>query len=438
MSLFKFKGGIHPPENKKITENLEIENFKTPKFIYLPMLQHIGTPCEPVVKIGDRVLKGQIIGEVTGNMSVPIHSPISGIVKNIDILPFTLRGKVLTVVIENDFQDEWIQREGIKNYKEKSKEELINKIRNCGVVGLGGALFPTHIKLNVPQEKKIEYIIINASECEPYLNSDNRLSIEKAKEIVVGIEIAMHILGVNKVFIGIEDNKGEAIKEFENELKNKKNIELAILETKYPQGGEKQLIKAILNKQVPFGKLPLDYEVVVLNVTTAYWIYNSVINGYPLIEEIITVTGEAVKKPKNYRVLIGTLFQEILDETQTDRILVDRLISGGPMMGIAQYTENIPVIKGTSGILALTKEETQKYKRNNCISCGKCVEVCPMGLEPLLFAKFAQFEKWNEIKEHNLLECIECGSCQYVCPSNRPLVEGIRIGKAKIRSMSLK
>lgn len=438
MSLFKFKGGIHPPENKKVTENLEIENFKAPNFVYLPMLQHIGTPCEPVVKIGDRVLKGQIIGEVTGNMSVPIHSPISGVVKNIDILPFTLRGKVLTVVIENDFQDEWIQIEGIKNYKEKSKEELINKIRNCGVVGLGGALFPTHIKLNVPQEKKIEYIIINASECEPYLNSDNRLSIEKAKEIVVGIEIAMHILGVNKVFIGIEDNKGEAIKEFENELKNKENIELAILETKYPQGGEKQLIKAILNKQVPFGKLPLDYEVVVLNVTTAYWIYNSVINGYPLIEEIITVTGEAVKKPKNYRVLIGTLFQEILDETETDRIIVDRLISGGPMMGIAQYTENIPVIKGTSGILALTKNETKKYKRNNCISCGKCVEVCPMGLEPLLFARFAQFEKWNEIKEHNLLECIECGSCQYVCPSNRPLVEGIRIGKAKIRSLQLK
>lgn len=438
MSLFKFKGGIHPPENKKVTENLEIENFKAPNFVYLPMLQHIGTPCEPVVKIGDRVLKGQIIGEVTGNMSVPIHSPISGVVKNIDILPFTLRGKVLTVVIENDFQDEWTQIEGIKNYKEKSKEELINKIRNCGVVGLGGALFPTHIKLNVPQEKKIEYIIINASECEPYLNSDNRLSIEKAKEIVVGIEIAMHILGVNKVFIGIEDNKGEAIKEFENELKNKENIELAILETKYPQGGEKQLIKAILNKQVPFGKLPLDYEVVVLNVTTAYWIYNSVINGYPLIEEIITVTGEAVKKPKNYRVLIGTLFQEILDETETDRIIVDRLISGGPMMGIAQYTENIPVIKGTSGILALTKNETKKYKRNNCISCGKCVEVCPMGLEPLLFARFAQFEKWNEIKEHNLLECIECGSCQYVCPSNRPLVEGIRIGKAKIRSLQLK
>lgn len=438
MSLFKFKGGIHPPENKKVTENLEIENFKAPNFVYLPMLQHIGTPCEPVVKIGDRVLKGQIIGEVTGNMSVPIHSPISGVVKNIDILPFTLRGKVLTVVIENDFQDEWIQIEGIKNYKEKSKEELINKIRNCGVVGLGGALFPTHIKLNVPQEKKIEYIIINASECEPYLNSDNRLSIEKAKEIVVGIEIAMHILGVNKVFIGIEDNKGEAIKEFENELKNKENIELAILETKYPQGGEKQLIKAILNKQVPFGKLPLDYEVVVLNVTTAYWIYNSVINGYPLIEEIITITGEAVKKPKNYRVLIGTLFQEILDETETDRIIVDRLISGGPMMGIAQYTENIPVIKGTSGILALTKNETKKYKRNNCISCGKCVEVCPMGLEPLLFARFAQFEKWNEIKEHNLLECIECGSCQYVCPSNRPLVEGIRIGKAKIRSLQLK
>ncbi len=436
MALFKFKGGIHPPENKSSTEHLAIENFKSSKLLYIPLLQHIGSVCEPLVKIGDRVLKGQKIAESTGTVSVPVHSPASGKVVKIDILPFTLRGKVNTVVIENDFQEESVEFQKLNDYKSKSKEELLNKMKDLGVVGLGGALFPTHIKLNPPKDKKIEILIINASECEPYLNSDNRISIEKSNEIMKGIEIAMHILDVNKAYIGIEDNKKEAIESLKKSLNN--NIELAVLETKYPQGGEKQLIKAICNKNIPSGKLPMDVGVVVINVTTAYWIFNSIINGLPITEEVVTVSGGAIVTPKNYRVLIGTPIKEIIESTGINREIMDKLITGGPMMGIAQHTEDVPVIKGTSGILALTKEETNPYKSKACISCGKCVDACPMGLSPLMYAKFAQFEKWEEFREYNLLECIECGSCQFVCPSKRPLTEGIRIGKAKLRSMETK
>lgn len=438
MNTFKFKGGIHPPENKLLTENLLIENFSSPRYVYIPLLQHIGSVCEAIVKVGDRVLKGQKIGESSGTMSVPVHSSISGKVVKIEILPFTLRGKVNTVVIENDFMNESINFEGIENYTQKSKEELLNRIKELGVVGLGGALFPTHIKLNPPKDKLIESLLINASECEPYLNSDNRISIEKAQEIIEGIRIAMHILEVPQAFIGIEDNKKEAIEALKKVLLNINDIKLAVLETKYPQGGEKQLIKAICNKVIPSGKLPMDIGVVVINVTTAYWIYNSIVRGYPLIEEVITVSGKAVKNPKNYRVPIGTHIKDILEEVGLDRNSMDKLLTGGPMMGISQHTEEVPVIKGTSGILALTQEETNPYKSKACISCGKCVDVCPMGLSPLMYAKFAQFEKWEEFKEYNLMECIECGSCQYVCPAKRPLTEGIRIGKAKLRAMDLK
>lgn len=438
MTLFKFKGGIHPPENKSSTEYLVIENFKNPEIVYIPLLQHIGSVCEPLVKIGDRVLKGQKIADSTGAVSVPIHSSVSGRVIKIDILPFTLRGKVNTIVIENDFQDELIILNTLDNYKTKSKNELLDKIRDLGVVGLGGALFPTHIKLNPPKDKEINTLIINASECEPYLNSDNRISIEKTADIIKGIEIAMYILGVHKAFIGVEDNKKEAIESFKKALINKTDIKLAILETKYPQGGEKQLIKAICNKNIPTDKLPMDVGVVVINVTTAYWIFNSIINGYPVIEEVITVSGGAIETPKNYRVLIGTPIKEIIESVGINREKMDKLLTGGPMMGIAQHTESVPIIKGTSGILALTPEETNPYKSKACISCGKCVDACPMGLSPLMYAKFAQFEKWEEFKEYNLLECIECGSCQFVCPSKRPLTEGIRIGKAKLRSMEIK
>ena len=435
MNLFNFKGGIHPPENKSVTEHLPIENFKSPKLLYIPLLQHIGSVCEPLVNIGDRVLKGQKIADSFGAISVPIHSSVSGKVIDINILPFSLKGKVNTIVIENDFKEESVLFDTISDYKTKSKEELLKKIRDLGVVGLGGALFPTHIKLNPPKEKKINTLIINACECEPYLNSDNRISIEKTEDIINGIKIAMYILGVDKAFIGVENNKKEAIVSFNNALKNIENIKLSVLRTKYPQGSEKQLIKSICNKKIPSGKLPMDLGIIVINVTTAYWIFNSVINGFPVIEEIVTVSGGAIINPKNYRVPIGTTLKKILETTGINKEKLDKLITGGPMMGIAQYTDEIPVIKGTSGILALTTEETNPYKSKSCISCGKCVDACPMGLSPLMYAKFAQFEKWEEFEDYNLLECIECGSCQFVCPSKRPLTEGIRIGKSKLRNL---
>lgn len=436
MGLFNFKGGIHPSENKKRTEQLVIEKFSSPKYVYIPLLQHIGNVLEPIVSVGERVLKGQKIGESSGNLSVPIHSSVSGKVIKIDVLPFSLRGKVNTVIIENDFLDEKIEYEKIFDYEQKTKEELLDTIRERGIVGLGGALFPTHVKLNPP--KKIEVLIVNGVECEPYLNSDNRIMIEKPQEIIKGIEILMHILGVQKAIIGIEDNKAEAIEIIKNALKDREDIKVFALETKYPQGGEKQLIKSVLNKKIPTGKLPMDIGVIVMNVTSVFWVYNGIIEGIPLTEEIVTVTGGAVGKPKNYRVPIGTQIKDIMETVEFDKNNTERLLTGGPMMGIAQYLDEIPVIKGTSGILALTKEEIHPYKSKSCISCGKCVDACPMGLSPLMYAKFAQAEKWGEFSDYNLMECIECGSCQYICPSKRPLTEGIRIGKAKLRSLNLK
>lgn len=438
MALYNFKGGIHPPEKKDITEHLKIEDFPSPQYLYIPLLQHIGTVCEPIVNVGQRVLKGQKIAESSGKLSVPIHSSVSGVVKNIEILPFTLRGKVNTIVIENDFLQEEVEKEELINYKEKTKEELLYLVKERGLVGLGGALFPTYVKLNPPSDKKIEYLLINASECEPYLNSDNRLVIENSREIVEGIRIALYILGIREATIGIEDNKKEAIESLKIVLKDDLNIKLAILPTKYPQGGEKQLVKAIYNKVIPSGKLPIDIGFVVLNVTSAFWLYNSIIKGKALTEEIVTVSGGAIGLPKNFRVPIGTKIKEILDKVELKKDQVEKLLTGGPMMGISQYTDEVPVIKGTSGILALTKEETNPYKSKSCISCGKCVEVCPMGLSPLMYAKFAEFEKWEEFKNYNIFDCIECGSCQYICPAKRPLTEGIRVGKAKLRSMDIK
>ncbi len=314
-------------------------------------------------------------------------------------------------------------------------EELLGIIRENGIVGLGGAAFPTHVKLNPPKDKKIDTLLINGAECEPYLNTDNRLMIEMPEEFIKGIEIVMHILDVKKAIIGIENNKQEAIKIVREYLKNREDILLYELETKYPQGGEKQLIKAMLNRDVPSGKLPLEVGVVVQNSATLYSIYNAVYNGHPLIEEIITVSGKGIGKASNLKVAIGTHIKEIVEEVGIDREVTKKLVTGGPMMGIAQYTEDVPIIKGSSGILALSKKEINPTRSRSCITCGKCVTVCPMNLSPLMYSKLVRFENWEELKNYHLLDCMECGSCQYVCPANRPLTEAIRLGKAKLRSM---
>lgn len=434
MKFFGFRGGVHPPENKIQTENMAVEEVKAPKMLYVALLQHIGAPLDPIVAVGDRVLKGQKIADSQAFMSSPIHSPVSGIVKRIEDHVFPLMGRIKTVIIENDEQETWAELSKIEKWENVDRRTLLTMIREKGIVGIGGASFPTHIKLDPPADAKIDTLLLNGAECEPYLNSDNRLMIENPEKIVNGIKIIKKILGVNRAIVGIEENKPEAIVSMRKAVEGT-GIEIAPLKTKYPQGGEKQLIKAVLDRQVPSGKLPSAVGVVVQNTGTAAAIYDGIVNGIPLIEKVVTVSGKGIINPKNVKIAIGTPFSYLLDYCGVNREVVDKLVMGGPMMGMAQFSEEAPVIKGTSGLLALTKEETNPYKTRACIGCGKCVEACPMGLEPLMFARLAAFEQWEQLKEYSLMDCIECGSCAYICPANRPLTEAIKIGKSKLRAM---
>ncbi|MBM6821322.1 electron transport complex subunit RsxC [Fusobacterium mortiferum] len=434
MKFFGFRGGVHPPENKIQTENMAVEEVKAPKMLYVALLQHIGAPLDPIVAVGDRVLKGQKIADSQAFMSSPIHSPVSGTVKRIEDHVFPLMGRIKTVIIENDEQETWAELSKIEKWENVDRRTLLTMIREKGIVGIGGASFPTHIKLDPPADAKIDTLLLNGAECEPYLNSDNRLMIENPEKIVNGIKIIKKILRVNRAIVGIEENKPEAIASMRKAVEGT-GIEIAPLKTKYPQGGEKQLIKAVLDRQVPSGKLPSAVGVVVQNTGTAAAIYDGIVNGIPLIEKVVTVSGKGIINPKNVKIAIGTPFSYLLDYCGVNREVVDKLVMGGPMMGMAQFSEEAPVIKGTSGLLALTKEETNPYKTRACIGCGKCVEACPMGLEPLMFARLAAFEQWEQLKEYSLMDCIECGSCAYICPANRPLTEAIKIGKSKLRAM---
>ena len=377
------------------------EKLESPDEIFVPLLQHIGVPLNPLVNVGDRVLKGQKIADAEG-LAVPIHSPVSGTVTKIESRVFPLTGKVMTVFIENDKKEEWAELTKIENWEEADKKALLDIIREKGIVGIGGATFPTHVKLNPPPNTKLDSLILNGAECEPYLNSDNRLMLENPKSIVEGIKIIKKILNVPDVYVGIEDNKPEAIESMRS------------------------------------GQLPSAVGVVVQNTGTAAAIYEAVVNGKPLIEKIVTVSGKAIKNPKNLKIAIGTPFSYILDYCGVDREKMERLVMGGPMMGLAQMTEDATVIKGTSGLLALTTEEMRPYKTKSCISCSKCVSACPMGLEPLMFDRLAANKQYDEMAEYNLMDCIECGSCNYICPANRPLAEAIKTGKSKLRAKAKK
>lgn len=432
MGFFGFRGGVHPPENKLQTENMAIELLQAPDEVYVPLLQHIGVPLNPVVSVGDKVLKGQKIGDAEG-LCVPIHSPVSGKVVKIEPRMFPLSGKTMTVFIENDKEEKWAELSKIENWEEADRQEILDIIREKGIVGVGGATFPTHVKLNPPPTTKIDSLVLNGAECEPYLNSDNRLMLENPSSIIEGIKIIKKILNVSNAYVGIEDNKPEAIESMKKAAEGT-GIKIVPLKTKYPQGGEKQLIKAILNREVPSGQLPSAVGVVVQNTGTAAAIYEAVVNGKPLIEKVVTVSGKAIKNPKNLKVAIGTPFSYILDYCGVEREKIDRLVMGGPMMGLSQMTEDVTVIKGTSGLLALTLEETKPYKTRPCISCSKCISACPMGLTPLMYDRFAAAKEWDNMAEYNLMDCIECGSCSYACPASRPLAEAIKTGKAKLRA----
>ncbi|MGG7162504.1 electron transport complex subunit RsxC [Clostridium ihumii] len=427
MGLFSFKGGIHPPHGKHLSKDTAIESLLPKKDLIFPMSQHIGAPCEPTVKKGDRVLVGQKIGQATGFVSAPIHCSVSGTVKDIKPVLTSSGKKVMSVIVENDNLYEKVEVTPHKDYKSLSKDQLLEIIKEGGIVGLGGACFPTHVKLAPKTE--IDTIIINGAECEPYLTCDYRLMVEKHSEIIEGLEILKHMFPKANIYIGIEDNKSDAISIFNSALEDTKGIEVKSLKTKYPQGAEKQLIYATTKRMVPTGKLPADVGCIVQNLATVYAIRNLVIDGMPLTERIVTVTGEAITTPKNLLVKFGTSLTELIDACGGFKQDPVKVLSGGPMMGMSLISLDIPSIKGTSGILALTKDMADLSEESSCIRCGRCVEACPMFLTPYKLNSYVLRGEFEEFEKLNGLSCIECGACSYICPAKRHLTQSCREGK---------
>ena len=435
--LKSFLGGIHPKDSKRYTMDKTIESPLLPSQVVISMSQHIGVPCTPIVKVGDKVKKGQVIAESDAFMHSPVHAPISGEVIKIAEMPHSSRVNCLSIVIKNDGLDEWV--EGIPLNREWDKlevTEILDIIKGAGTVGMGGATFPTHIKLS--PNKEVDVLIINAAECEPYLTADYRMMLEYTERIVTGVKIAMKILGVNKCFIGIEDNKSEAVKVMKKAFKGT-SVKVVALPTKYPQGAEKMLIKVLTNREVQAGGLPMDVGVVVQNVGTTVAICDAVVNGIPLIERVTTVSGDSIMEPKNLSLRIGTSYKEVIDYCGGFSKTPEKIISGGPMMGMAQFTLDVPVIKGTSGILALSSDVVNSGEESPCIRCGRCVKACPMGLVPSMLSILGERHKFKEAKEeYGLFNCIECGSCVYTCPAKRNIVQYIKQLKAQNLAQSAK
>jgi electron transport complex protein RnfC len=428
-----FSGGVHPADNKYLSAHKPTVAAAIPKRAIIPLSQHIGAPTKPLVVIGQEVKKGEKIGETTGFVSAPVHASVSGKVIAIANFPHILGVDMPSVVIESDDKDEWIV--GLKenpDYNVLSSEELKKLVQDAGIVGMGGATFPTHVKLSPPKEKPIDVVILNGAECEPYLTSDHRLMLERSKEIVEGLRILMRILNVSKGYIGIESNKPDAIEAMSKAVAGSSDIRVWPVKVKYPQGAEKMLIKAIAGRTVPAGGLPMDVGVVVQNVGTAEAIYNAVRYGRPLIERYVTVTGRGVKEPKNFLARIGTPFSQLIEEAGGLTDAAAKVISGGPMMGMSQYTLAVPVIKGTSGITVLPKEEVSTKPYGPCIRCARCIDACPMKLQPSLIGVFIEKGHYQDAKEYNLMDCFECGSCTFVCPANRPIVQWVKKAKKEL------
>jgi len=432
MKIKTFQGGTHPPEFKELAEGKQIEELPLPDEVFIPLIQHIGAPCQPVVEKGDEVTTGQIIGEGEGFVTSTIHATISGKVKTIDKFPSPVGTRPTMIHIESDGEDEPINEWQEEDWQKLEIDEMKNRIAEAGIVGMGGAAFPTNVKLSPPEDKSIDTFILNGCECEPYLTADHQMMVEKPDETLEGIQIIMKILNVEQTIIGIEENKPDAVKLLRDKTKNIENISVEVLKVKYPQGAEKNLIEAVLNREVPAGGLPMDVGVVVNNVGTAIAVSQAVKMKKPLIERVVTVTGQGIKEPGNVLARIGTPFKKLIEYCGGLTPDTTRIINGGPMMGIAQHTIDVPVVKGTSGILALTRDVVQDQQEFTCIRCGACVEACPMGLVPTRIARLIEYDKINMAEEMGALSCVECGSCAYVCPSNIPLVQRIKIGKQLI------
>ena len=430
--LAGYYGGVHPSERKEYSEHIALERFPEPKTLVISMSQHLGAPANPIVQVGDTVKVGQKIGEAAGFISAPVHSSVSGTVVAVEPRMHATRGsEVMAVVIESDGKD--TLHESVKPNKDLDSltpDEIINIVREAGIVGMGGAGFPTCVKLK--PAKPVDTILLNGCECEPLLTADHRVLLEFADDIIYGLKAILKTTGAEKGLIVIEDNKPDAIELMQAKVADLDNIEVVVAKTKYPQGAEKTLIKRVMGRQVPRGGLPADVGVIVDNISTVKAISDAIQTGMPLIERVATVTGEKIKNPGNYIIKIGTSVKELIDYcggTTDDDVLIKM---GGPMMGFALSDLNVPMMKGSNGIIAIDTDQTAEQP---CIKCGRCVDVCPMELSPLYFAKYADEENWQGMKDKNVMDCVECRCCEYICSSKIPLVAKIKAGKNAVRGM---
>lgn len=434
MNTFRI-GGVHPHDNKQYSVHQPITECPLPQKAIIPLVQHIGAPAQPVVEKGQKVKVGELIAKAGGFVSANIHSPFSGTITKIDstLDAWGMRMPAIFMDVEGDEWLETIDRtSALVRECQLEGKAIVDKIAEAGIVGLGGACFPTHVKLLPPPGKKAEVLIVNGVECEPYLTCDHQLMLEHGEEIIVGIQILMRALNIQKAIIGIEKNKPDAIKHMQDLASKVLGVEVKPLKLKYPQGGEKQLIDACIGRQVPSGALPIEVGAVVDNVATIYAVYEAVQKNKPLISRVMTVTGKSMTKPGNYSVRFGTPLSDVVALAGGVPEDTGKIIGGGPMMGRAMNNINMPANKRVSGLLFMPEKESVRVEPENCIRCGKCVSACPMGLEPYLLSKQAQLQMWDEMEQHSVMDCIECGCCLYTCPSHQPLLDYIRMGKAKV------
>ncbi len=437
MKTFK-KGGVHPEENK-LSAHSPIRNAELPRQAVFSLFQHIGAPAVPVVKKGDVVKVGTLLAEAGGFVSAPVHSSVSGKVSKIDAVVDAsgTRRQAIFVDVEGDEWEEGIDRTPdlvtLEQRPELDAKTIVEKIKAAGIVGMGGATFPCHVKLSPPPGAKAECVIINAVECEPYLTADHSLMLEHADEVLVGVSLIMKAVNVSRGYVGIENNKPDAIALMTEKAKKHEGIEIVPLRVKYPQGGEKQLVDAVVGRQVPAPPaIPIAVGAVVQNVGTAFAIYQAVMKDRPLVDRIITVTGKSVRQPSNLRARLGTPFSQLIDECGGLPEDTGKVIGGGPMMGKALLNLDVPMTKGSSGLLIMNQKEAKRTAPQPCIRCAKCVSACPMGLEPYLLAALSARSEWEQAEKEDITSCIECGSCQFTCPSHRPILDNVRLGKTTV------
>ncbi|MGN0375992.1 MAG: electron transport complex subunit RsxC [Butyrivibrio sp.] len=438
MSSLTFKGGAHPYDGKELSRNAAIEELKPQGELVFPLSQHIGAPAEPVVSVGDRVLAGQLIARKTGFISANIHSSVSGTVKKIEPRPIAVGGKVNSIIIENDNLYEEAPGLYDKNPEDLTKDEIIGIIEAAGIVGMGGAGFPTNVKLSPKEPDKIDTIIVNGAECEPYLTSDYRRMMEQPHELIKGLKTVLSIFPGAVGYFGIEDNKPEAIKLLTELTENEDRIFVKKLKTKYPQGGERSMIYAVTGRKINSKMLPADAGCIVHNVDTIFAIYQAVYEKKPLTRRIVTVTGDGIANPKNFHVYVGTNMQELVDAAGGFSGEPEKIISGGPMMGFAFYDLNVPVVKGSSAVIVFSKDDVSAKPISPCIKCGRCAQACPEHLLPMKLAEMSVHGDEESFKKYYGMECVECGCCSFVCPAKRPVTQSVRSMKKKIIASSRK